>query len=42
MKRVCGLYVHKDTVFCAAFNGKKYGPVVDYSTLTSSIKAMGN
>lgn len=41
MKRVCGLDVHKDTVFCATFEGKKYGPVVEYSTLTSSIISMG-
>jgi transposase len=41
MKRVCGLDVHKDTVFCATFNGKKHGPVVEYTTLTSSIRAMG-
>jgi hypothetical protein len=26
MKRVCGLDVHKDTVFCATFSGKKTWP----------------
>jgi len=41
MKRACGLDVHKDTIFCATFNGKKHGPVTEYSTLTSSIRAMG-
>ena len=41
MKRACGLDVHKDTIFCATFDGKKHGPVVEYSTLTSSIKEMG-
>ncbi len=42
MKRVCGLDVHKDTIFCATYNGKKYDEVKEYSTLTSSIQAMGN
>ena len=41
MKRACGLDVHKDTIFCATFNGKKHGPVTEYSTLTSSIRTMG-
>jgi transposase len=41
MKRVCGLDVHKDSIFCATFNGKKHGEVKEYSTLTSSIKSMG-
>ncbi len=41
MKRACGLDVHKDTIFCATYNGKKHGPVKEYSTLTSSIRAMG-
>jgi len=41
MKRACGLDVHKDTIFCATYNGTKHGPVREYSTLTSSIRAMG-
>jgi len=41
MKRVCGLDVHKDTIFCATFQGKKNGPVVEYTTLTSSIMTVG-
>jgi transposase len=41
MKRVCGLDVHKDSIFCATFNGKKHGPVTEYSTLTCSITTMG-
>lgn len=41
MKRACGLDVHKDTIFCATYNGNKHGPVTEYSTLTSSIRAMG-
>ncbi|MEI8006873.1 MAG: IS110 family transposase [Bacteroidota bacterium] len=41
MKRVCGLDVHKDSIFCATYQGKKYGPVLEYTTLTPSIMAMG-
>jgi transposase len=41
MKRVCGLDVHKDTIFCATFNGKNHDPVREYLTLTSQIQAMG-
>ncbi len=41
MKRACGLDVHKDTIFCATYNGAIHGPVKEYSTLTSSIRSMG-
>ncbi len=41
MKRTCGLDVHKDTIFCATYNGKKHDEVKEYSTLTSSIRLMG-
>lgn len=41
MKRVCGLDVHKDTIFCATFNGKNHGPVREYLTLTTQIQSMG-
>ncbi len=41
MKRACGLDVHKDTIFCATFDGQKHGPVKEYSTVTPSIRAMG-
>ncbi len=41
MKRVCGLDVHKDTIFCAVHNGKKPGEVKEFSTLTVSIREMG-
>jgi len=41
MKRACELDVHKDTIFCATYDGNKHGPVTEYSTLTSSIRAMG-
>lgn len=41
MKRVCGLDVHKDTIFCGIYDGKKQESVKEYSTLTNSIRAMG-
>jgi len=41
MKRACGLDVHKDTIFCAVFDGKDKGPVKEFLTLTPSIQAMG-
>jgi len=41
MKRVCGLDVHKDTIFCATFDGNTQSPVVEYTTLTSAIMEMG-
>ena len=41
MKRVCGLDVHKDKIFCGIYNGKNHGEVKEYSTLTCSIRSMG-
>lgn len=41
MTQTCGLDVHKDSVFCATFNGKTHGEVKEYSTLTNSIHEMG-
>jgi transposase len=41
MKRVCGLDVHKDTIFCVTYDGKEYSPVKEYTTLTSAIQEMG-
>jgi len=41
MRRVCGLDVHKDTIFCATFDGKTKTPVTEYTTLTASIQRMG-
>ena len=32
MKHTCGLDVHKDTIFCAIYNGKKSSEVKEYST----------
>jgi transposase len=39
--KVSGLDVHKDSIFCAVFNGKKTGEVKEYTTFTHSIKEMG-
>ena len=39
--KTCGLDVHKDNVFCAIYNGNSYEEVEIYSTLTSSLFAMG-
>jgi len=36
-----GLDVHKDSVFCATFDGKTYGEVAQYGTLSIDIKSMG-
>lgn len=41
MKKTCGLDVHKDTIFCAVYNGEKYGKVTEYLTTTSSIYELG-
>jgi transposase len=41
MKKTCGLDVHKDTIFCSVYNGKKLNEVKEYSTLTDSIRCMG-
>ena len=41
MKKVCGLDVHKDSIFCAIYNGAKYSEVKEYATTTVSIYSMG-
>ena len=41
MKKVCGLDVHKDNIFCAIYNGSEYSEVKEYSTMTPSIYSMG-
>lgn len=41
MHKTSGLDVHKDTVFCGVFDGKNHQEVKEYSTLTSSIIALG-
>ena len=40
--KVSGLDVHKDTVFCAIYDGKKYGEVQEYLTFSETIQEMGN
>jgi transposase len=40
--KVSGLDVHKDTVFCAIYDGKKYGKVDEYRTFSENIRTMGN
>jgi len=39
--KVSGLDVHKDTVFCAIYDGKKYGEVKEYQTFSEDIRTMG-
>ena len=41
MKKVCGLDVHKDSIFCAIYNGEEYSEVKEYTTMTGSIYSMG-
>jgi len=41
MKKTSGLDVHKDTIFCGVYNGKTHNEVKEYSTLTDSIRSMG-
>jgi transposase len=36
-----GLDVHKDNVFCAIYDGKAFGEVKTFSTLTSTLKQLG-
>lgn len=40
-RKTCGLDVHKDTIFCAIFDGKKHSEVKEFSTLSGSIHKMG-
>lgn len=41
MKKVCGLDMYKDTIFCAIYDGKKQSNVKEFATFISSIKEMG-
>jgi transposase len=41
MKKVCGLDVHKDSIFCAIYNGEAYSDVKEYATTSVSIYSMG-
>jgi transposase len=40
--KVSGLDVHKDTIFCAIYDGKMYGEVIEYLTFSEDIRTMGN
>lgn len=41
MKKVCGLDVHKDSIFCAIYNGETYCGVKEFSTMTPEVYLMG-
>jgi len=38
--KVSGLDVHKDTIFCAIYDGRKYGKVNEFSTFTEHIREL--
>jgi len=40
--KTAGLNVHKDTVFCAVFDGKKYWDVEVFETFTLGIRKLGD
>ena len=40
--KTAGLDVHKDTVFCAVFDGKKYSDVEVFETFTPGIRKLGD
>jgi transposase len=39
--KTSGLDVHKDSIFCAIYNGKTYSEVKEYETTTPAIRQMG-
>jgi hypothetical protein len=39
--KTCGLDVHKDSIFCAIYNGKEYSEVKEYDTTTPKFRQMG-
>ena len=39
--KTSGLDVHKDSIFCAIYDGKSYSSVKEFSTTTVSIRALG-
>lgn len=41
MIKVCGLDVHKDSIFCSIYNGKEYSVVKEFETTTTNIRQMG-
>jgi transposase len=40
--KVSGLDVHKDTIFCAIYDGKKYGEVQEFLTFSECIRTMAD
>ena len=42
LMKVCGLDVHKDSIFCAIYDGKKYKEVKIFGTLTRDIRELTN
>jgi len=39
--KVSGLDAHKDSIFCAIFDGAEYSEVKEYASMTNSIRDMG-
>jgi transposase len=39
--KTCGLDVHKDSIFCAIYDGKQYSQISEYETTTPNIRKMG-
>ena len=39
--KVSGLDVHKDSIFCAIYDGKSYSPVIEYDSTIPKIRQMG-
>jgi transposase len=39
--KTCSLDVHKDTIFCANYNGKSFSVVQEFETLTNRIRELG-
>ncbi len=40
--KVSGLDVHKDTIFCAIYDGKKYGKVNEFATFSENVREMAH
>jgi hypothetical protein len=39
--KTSGLDVHKDSIFCAIYDGKSYSAVKEFSTTSASIRELG-
>jgi hypothetical protein len=39
--KTSGLDVHKDSIFCAIYDGKSYSAVKEFSTASVSIRELG-